>query len=278
MSTEFKWEIPTEGNPLFEELHKVSWAFRTASEGFQDLRELPMHQRSEILPMLNSPEPAVEEKLGILLQWIGKTSKGPGKSTTFYLEDDFTLICARDMDEAFFLIEALEKYGFLTSEQTFEASAVPCCLTAAGWAELSRRKEAGSNSNATFIAMSFAEARRFIKEPITSAVRAAGYEPVYMDLVEHANRIDDEIIAQLRRAKFLIADFTEQNNGVYFESGFMLGLGRPVLWICDQKDLANIHFDARQYNFIDYSNAVDLRKRLQSRIEAVVGRGTKNIQ
>ena len=36
---------------------------------------------------------------------------------------------------------------------------------------------------------------------------------------EHINRIGDEIISQIRRSKFLIADFTGHRGGVYFEAG-----------------------------------------------------------
>jgi nucleoside 2-deoxyribosyltransferase len=60
---------------------------------------------------------------------------------------------------------------------------------------------------------------------------------------------------------------------VYFEAGFMLGLGRPVIWVCEKKDLKNVHFDTRQYNTIDYADAKDLRTRLQLRIEAILGKG-----
>jgi nucleoside 2-deoxyribosyltransferase len=71
----------------------------------------------------------------------------------------------------------------------------------------------------------------------------------------------------------LVADFSGQRNGVYFEAGFMLGLGRPVIWVCEETDLKNIHFDTRQYNTIVYTGADDLRTRLQFRIEANLGKG-----
>jgi nucleoside 2-deoxyribosyltransferase len=88
---------------------------------------------------------------------------------------------------------------------------------------------------------------------------------VYFVLIE----LDDEIIASIRGAKFLVADFTGQRNGVYFEAGFMLGLGRPVIWICKKEDLKNVHFDTRQYNTIDCVDETDLKKRLVNRILAL---------
>ena len=40
------------------------------------------------------------------------------------------------------------------------------------------------------------------------AIRDAGYEPVRIDQQEHVNKIDDEIIAEIHRARFVVADFT----------------------------------------------------------------------
>jgi hypothetical protein len=53
----------------------------------------------------------------------------------------------------------------------------------------------------------------------------------------------------------------------------MLGLGRPVIWVCEKDELDQVHFDTRQFNTIDYTDADDLRIRLQFRIEAILGKG-----
>ncbi len=91
--------------------------------------------------------------------------------------------------------------------------------------------------------------------------------------VEHINKIDDEIVSQIRKSKFLVADFTGHRGGVYFEAGFAMGLGLPVFWTCLKDDLANLHFDIRQYNCIDWIDTADLAKRLKRRIEAIIGIG-----
>ena len=115
---------------------------------------------------------------------------------------------------------------------------------------------------------------------IESGILAAGYKPVRIDRVEHNNRIDDEIIAGIRRSKFLVADFTGQRGGVYFEAGFALGLSMPVIWLCKKSecDENKIHFDIRQYNFILWEDDKlgDLKTALQNRIEATIGRGSYN--
>jgi nucleoside 2-deoxyribosyltransferase len=111
--------------------------------------------------------------------------------------------------------------------------------------------------------MAFSHDRDPAEKSISAAIRASGYLPIRVDQVEHVNKIDDEIIARIRASKFLVADFTLQRNGVYFEAGFMLGLGRPVIWVCEESDLASVHFDTRQYNTLSYAYPADLQTRLQ---------------
>jgi nucleoside 2-deoxyribosyltransferase len=93
---------------------------------------------------------------------------------------------------------------------------------------------------------------------------------------QHNNRIDDEIAAMIRRSKFIVADFTGRRGGVYFEAGFALGMGLPVIWVCSKDELKDVHFDTRQYNFIVWEEGKleECKKALQYRIEATIGRGS----
>jgi nucleoside 2-deoxyribosyltransferase len=125
-----------------------------------------------------------------------------------------------------------------------------------------------------FIAMWFNKSMHSAHmEGLEPAIRDAGYNPIIVSGVEHVNKIDDEIVSQIRRSKFLVADFTGHRGGVYFEAGFAMGLGIPVFWTCRQDMLENLHFDIRQYNCIDWADPASLRTRLTRRIEAVLGRG-----
>ena len=83
---------------------------------------------------------------------------------------------------------------------------------------------------------------------------------------EHANKIDDEIIAEFRRSAFLVADFTDQRQNVYFETGFAIGLARQTVWTCRKDQIKDLHFDIRQYNCIDWNDAAELAQRLRRRI------------
>lgn len=134
-----------------------------------------------------------------------------------------------------------------------------------------------------FCAMWFDETVSFLwDKAIEQAIRDAGYQPLRIDRKEHLNRIDDEIFADIRRSRFVIADFTHGENGVrggvYFEAGFAQGLGLPVIWTCREDILSEdkLHFDIRQYNFLEWAaeNLDDFKDRLQKRIEANLGRGS----
>ena len=91
-----------------------------------------------------------------------------------------------------------------------------------------------------------------------------------MDLKEHNQKICDAIIAEIRRSRFLVADFTGHRGGVYFEAGYALGLGIPVIWTCREDELADTHFDTRQYNHVVWKNEKDLFEKLKRRIEATI--------
>ncbi len=110
---------------------------------------------------------------------------------------------------------------------------------------------------------------------IEQGIGAAGYQPLRIDQRQHNNKIDDEIVAAIRGSRFVVSDFTGHRGGVYFEAGFAMGLGIPVIWLCRKDELEKAHFDTRQYNFIVWEQAglSELTKALKNRIEATIGRG-----
>ena len=92
------------------------------------------------------------------------------------------------------------------------------------------------------------------------------------------DRIDNEIVALIRQSKFIVADYTGQRGGVYFESGFAQGLGLPVIWTCREDDMENLHFDTSHFNFLPWEEdkLPEFEEKLKNRILAVIGKGTYN--
>jgi len=90
----------------------------------------------------------------------------------------------------------------------------------------------------------------------------------------------DRIIALIRESKFVVADFTRNRGGVYYEAAFAAGRDIPVVHVC-AADCLNaesddaIHFDVKHLNFIPWTSDAlrAFTDRLRDRILAVFGRG-----
>jgi nucleoside 2-deoxyribosyltransferase len=54
---------------------------------------------------------------------------------------------------------------------------------------------------------------------------------------------------EIRNARFLIADLTDDNEGAYWEAGFAEGLGKPVIFICEEAKFEEkkTHFDTNHH-------------------------------
>lgn len=158
-----------------------------------------------------------------------------------------------------------------------------CTITTEGYARLADLEHQDSNSAKAFVAMWLDESTEEAWEKgIRPAINNASYEPVRIDQKEYANKIDDEIIAEIRRSRFLVADFTHGENGVrgsvYYETGFAHGLDIPVIFSCRSDLINEIHFDTRQYNHIAWKTPEELREALEKRISAVLGDGPQRTE
>ena len=87
---------------------------------------------------------------------------------------------------------------------------------------------------------------------------------------EHNNDINDEIIGEIRSSRFIVADFTGNRGGVYYEAGFANGLNIPVIHMCKKEELKKVHFDVNHRNIIDWKTGEELYERLLNRIKATI--------
>jgi hypothetical protein len=157
-------------------------------------------------------------------------------------------------------------------------------FTAKGYERLDKIRAHGAANNRVFVAMwydpSLSDAYEF---GIQEAVKDAGYDPVHLNFENYLNSINDKIIAEIRRSHFIVADFTcrllETQQGetaaargnVYFEAGFALGLGVPVIWCCRSDCINHLHFDTMQFSHIKWKTPQDLRTTLRNRIVGAFG-------
>ena len=125
-----------------------------------------------------------------------------------------------------------------------------------------------------FVAMAFDKSMSDVwLNGFEPAIRAAGFLPFGIDGKDYIGSISDEIIAEIRRSRFVIADYTSQRNGVYFEAGFALGLGLTVIPTCKEDEIEKLHFDIRHLNTLPWKTPNELVVSLSRRIRAVVGSG-----
>jgi nucleoside 2-deoxyribosyltransferase len=123
-----------------------------------------------------------------------------------------------------------------------------------------------------FIAMAFSpfEETMPIREAIKNACVTSGFRPIVIDEEHIANEvtINDAMLKAIKESKFLIADFTFQKHGVYFEAGYALGRGIPVIYCCRKDHFEQAHFDTNHYPHITYDTPADLYEKLINKIGA----------
>ena len=178
-------------------------------------------------------------------------------------------------EELQFLTDYLIGKGWL--EESTE-STIGLIVTVAGYSRLAELERAATVSSQAFVAMWFDESLQDAwTNGIKPAIENAGYSPIRIDNQEYIGRIDDEIIAEIRRSRFIVADFTQGEDGarggVYYEAGFAHGLDIPVVFTCNKDSIDDVHFDTSHYNHILWRSPEELRDRLENRIAAVIGDG-----
>lgn len=71
----------------------------------------------------------------------------------------------------------------------------------------------------------------------------------------YQRKIDDRILAEIRRARFVVADFSGASASVCYEAGFADGLGIPVIPCVREGEETKLSFDTRQVTHIVWSTA-----------------------
>ena len=179
---------------------------------------------------------------------------------------------SKTIAEVQFLVKYLMQQGLFEKRQQ-----VYYTVTVDGYRWIADMVE-NADSGQAFVAMWFNdEVNAAYENGVEPAIRDTGYKPMRIDRKQDVVKIDDEIIAEIRRSRFLVADFTQGKDGarggVYFEAGFAFGLGIPVIYTCREDAIDSIHFDTRQYHHTAWKDPKDLRDKLEKRILALIGEG-----
>jgi len=167
-------------------------------------------------------------------------------------------IGAADVTEVRFLLRHLLDRGLIEGTRTQDGLS-GATVTVAGWERLEPVAGGVPGRVSAF------------DDGIRKGIEDCGLDPRRVDRLEFAGKICDQILAEIRAAEIIVADFTGFRTGVFFEAGFALALGRTVVFTCRQDDAANLaqHFDTRQYPHLLWCDPADLRDKVATRIRAL---------
>ena len=218
---------------------------------------------------------SVKDKTNVFLQYIQKKSKYPGDSISLDKELDYPIAFCQNEDEFIYYIQHLINRKLLSSvDIDYHSSDMEIKLTINGWEYLSKLSMPISESTQAFVAMWFdEEVNHIFDEAIIPLEKETGFKMVRIDKKQFNEKICDKILADIRNSRFIIADVTGHRQGVYFEAGFAMGLGLPVIWCCREDQLGK-NFDTRQYNHIIWKTSKELHEKLRERILATIGKNS----
>ncbi len=241
---------------------RLSHATRVSSERRQHLI-----LDAETVPVIlaqSRPPATIGEKIDRLLSLLASRAGTNYLSVIrFNSHLDWPLIEARDHVEVEGLLRFAEELGLLRPNSLV--------LTIEGWQRAEALRRNPIESRRVFVAMSFDQSLNDAWTiGVAPGIERSGYYSAHrVDTEQHNDKIDDRIIAEIRRSAMVVADFTHHRGGVYFEAGFALGLGRPVIWTCRKDQIGGAHFDTRQYNHITWEDERELADALDLRIRAL---------
>lgn len=222
----------------------------------------------------------VGEKLDRALGNLARVSRTGGEEIRI-AHDDPGLVFALNSNEAHFHIQSLFNLGRLVKADV-SSGGTHVEVSAEGWDHFERLTQGiGSPTNPAFVAMWFgkkntkseSEMGQLYHEGIAPAIIDAGYRESRADLEPHSDYIMNKILADIRQAPFIVADFTGHRNGVYFEAGFARGLGIPVIHTCKSSDFEKAHFDTKQLPHLRWTSPKELRTSLKEWIRGLIGEG-----
>lgn len=205
---------------------------------------------------------------------LSRLAKRPFEGIKLEAEMAHLLLFTSEHEECNAILRELAQQGFIRFLETKRGPQLRYFfLTTKFWEKVENLQKEEVDNKRAFVAMWFDESMNdYYKDGIKKAIEDAGYLPVRIDLQDFNEKICDEIIAEIKRSKFLIADFSKMRSAVFFEAGFAKGLGREVIYTIMKKYIEELkfNFDTRQYNHIVYDSPEDLRKQLYNRICATI--------
>ncbi len=198
------------------------------------------------------PGPSPAEQAKNLIRFIGDEFNKTGDKLNSLPDDLFSIIGAPSPQIAGELAIELAHRGLISGNERKTLNTPPSILhanlTLDGWEVYEEERRGEFSGDYGFIAMQFGDdvLDNFLREKVKPSIKEKiGYELIDMRDIAQAGIIDNIMRAQIRDAAFVLVDLTHDNPGAYWEAGYAEGLGKPVIYICEQDKFADAktHFD-----------------------------------
>lgn len=208
----------------------------------------------------NTPLPKPREQADILVLWLGQNTKGFGDTAKRKTTEWTSIIGGWDETNFKKLLAALNEERLVGYSEYGDSQELNLLIS--GWNRYEELRRGQSHSRKAFMAMQYGndQIERMYRDCFKPAVKAAGFDLFLLKENPRAGVIDNRMRVDIRTSRFLIADLTGKNAGAYWEAGFAEGLGKPVIYTCEEnffrsrEEGKGTHFDANHCTTILWSD------------------------
>lgn len=201
--------------------------------------------------------PKPKEQANLLLTWLGKNIDQSRVITSFNYLQVLSVIGAHRFEGFDLIYKYLEEEKFI-KKLNISNGIYSCSLTMKGWEEFEKLQKPQTEGRYAFMAMQFDNEilQKIYTEFIVRAVKETGFTIRKVNEFQPAGLIDNHISVAIRKSHFIISDLSDDNRGAYWESGFASGLGKPVIYICeeDKFEKGKTHFDTNHHLTLTWKN------------------------
>ena len=229
---------------------KISHALRL----MQTKNEIPMMATNTVDEILKRPLPSPTEQADLLIRWIAENIDGPGETVQVDPLRHGAIIGSKSKEGFLFVLRHLGNAKLVPGDPTAtmeHGHRANVTLTFKGWEHYETLLKGRESYRKAFMAMAFghSDLDRIVDEVFREAVRQTGFELHRLDDSPRAGLIDDRLRIEIQSADFVIADLTHDNLGAYWEAGYAEGLGKPVIYTCEETKFASekTHFDTNHH-------------------------------
>jgi hypothetical protein len=116
---------------------------------------------------------------------------------------------------------------------------------------------------------------KLYEQVFAPAICDAGLEPYRVDTKPHVSVPVENIEAGIKDSDACLADISTDNPNVWYELGFAVAHGKPVVIVCSQDRTGDLPFDVQHRNVMRYCDSPHdlrgLRENVSTRIKEVSG-------